>query len=224
MGTMNTFIFEEVTVQVPEWVHDLRSFRRWVHSDESPETRLICFLDGEVWVDMSREQLFSRNQTKHEFSCVLGPLTKSDRLGRFFPDGVLVTNVAANLSAQPDGTFVARRSLQSGKVQLVEGADEGFVELEGTPDMVLEVVSASSVTKDTVTLMELYWRAGIPEYWLVDARGDRLSFEIYRHTPEGYVAARRQGGWVRSRVFGKSFRLTRRKDELGNPEFTLSVR
>jgi Uma2 family endonuclease len=70
----------------------------------------------------------------------------------------------------------------------------------------------------------LYWRAGIPEYWLVDARGDRLYFEIYRLTPEGYVATRRQSSWARSRVFGKSFRLTRRKDELGNPEFTLSVR
>jgi Uma2 family endonuclease len=37
--------------------------------------------------------------------------------------------------------------------------------------MVLEVVSASSVEPDTQTLRELYWAAGIKEYWLVDARG-----------------------------------------------------
>jgi hypothetical protein len=27
-------------------------------------------------------------------------------------------------------------------------------------------VSPSSVQKDTVVLRELYWKAGIPEYWL----------------------------------------------------------
>ena len=221
---MNTIVLEELTVHVPESVRDLASFRRWACSDEFPETGRICFLDGEVLVDMSREQLFSHNQTKHEYGRVLGTMTKSDRLGRYFPDGVLVSHVAANLSVQPDGTFVSRRSLRAGKVRLVEGVTEGFVELEGTPDMVLEIVSASSVTKDTGTLMDLYWRAGILEYWIVDARGDRLSFEIFRHTPDGYVATRRQGGWVRSRVFVKSFQLTRRKDELGNPEYTLSVR
>jgi Uma2 family endonuclease len=221
---MNTIIFEELTVQLPDWVRDLDSFRRWAHSDESPETGRICFLDGEVWVDMSREQVFSHNQGKQEYGSVVGPLSKRERHGRYFPDGVLVTNVEAILSVQPDGTFVSTQSLRSGRVRLIEGAAEGHVELEGTPDMVLEVVSASSVTKDTESLMDLYWRAGIPEYWLVDARGDRLSFEIYRHTREGYVATRRQAGWIRSRVFGKSFRLTRRKDELGNPDFTLSVR
>lgn len=220
---MNTFVVEEMTVHVPESVHDLASFRRWACSDEFPETGRICFLDGEVWVDMSREQVFSHNQVKNEYNYKLTGIIKPDRMGRYFPDGLLVSHIDANLSVQPDGTFVSRRSLRSGKVRMVEGAAERFVELEGTPDMVLEIVSASSVTKDTGTLMDLYWRAGIPEYWVVDARAERLSFEIFRHTPEGYVATRRQAGWVRSRVFGKSFRLTRRKDELGNPEFTLSV-
>jgi len=57
------------------------------------------------------------------------------------------------------------------------------LELEGTPDMVLEVVSASSVVKDTETLLQLYWQAGIPEYWLVDARGEALEFTV--QTPPG---------------------------------------
>src|SRR5256885_8764701 len=48
--------------------------------------------------------------------------------------------------------------------------EEGYLELEGTPDMVLEVVSESSVQKDTKRLRQLYWQAGIREYWLVDAR------------------------------------------------------
>jgi hypothetical protein len=70
----------------------------------------------------------------------------------------------------------------------------------------------------------LYHEAGIPEYWLVDARGDRLVFEILRHTARGYVAVRKQQGWQKSGVFGKSFRLTQRTDENGLAEYTLKVR
>jgi Uma2 family endonuclease len=90
--------------------------------------------------------------------------------------------------------------------------------------MVLEVVSASSVEKDRETLPDLYWRAGIPEYWVVDARGDRLEFDIFRHDSGGYTAVAKRGGWLKSWVFGRSFRLTRRFDDAGNPDYVLSVR
>ena len=101
---------------------------------------------------------------------------------------------------------------------------EGYLELDGTPDMVLEIVSASSAEKDKATLLDLYCRAGIPEYWLVDARDDRLEFDILRHAAAGYTTTRRHAGWLKSGVFGKSFRLSRHLDDLGNPEFSLSVR
>jgi hypothetical protein len=53
-----TVVAEGDFVQIPDWVEDLESFRRWAHSDEFPETGRICYLDGEVWVDMSKEQFF----------------------------------------------------------------------------------------------------------------------------------------------------------------------
>jgi Uma2 family endonuclease len=222
---MSTTLFVDGnSVCIPAWVHDLDSFRRWARSDEFPETGRICYLNGEVWVDMSKEQIFSHNQVKNEFNVTLGGLIKSNRLGRFFPDGVLLSNQRANLTAQPDGTFVSKESLATQRVRLVEGKHEGFVEMEGTPDMVLEVVSESSVGKDYKELRELYWRAGIPEYWLVDARGERLTFEILRRTSKSYAAARKQGDWQKSTVFGKSFHLTRQADEQGNPEYSLAIR
>jgi hypothetical protein len=92
---------------------------------------------------------------------VLGSISSEQRLGRYFPDGLLLSNVDADLTAQPDGTFVFQASLQAGCMHFVEGAQEGFVELEGTPDMVLEVLSASSEEKDTMTLRDLYWQARI---------------------------------------------------------------
>lgn len=210
-------------VQVPFWVNDLESFRRWMLSDESPEKIPLFFLAGEVWIDMSKEQFFSHNQLKKVIGGVLWGLEKQAR-GRFIPDGMLVTNEAADLSGNPDGAFVSNASMRSGRVQLIEGKEDGYVELEGSPDMVLEVVSDSSVEKDTEILRELYWKAGIREYWLVDARGERIEFQILRHTARGYVATRPSGGWRKSAVFGKSFRLTRQLDDLGHPDFTLDVK
>jgi Uma2 family endonuclease len=221
---MNTIVLYDESVDIPDGIGDLAAFRRWAHSDDFPETGRICFLDGRVWVDMSREQVFTHNQLKQEFNLVVGGLVKSQRLGRFFPDGVLVTNERAQLACQPDGTFVSQQSLKSGRVRLVEGEKEGYRELDGAPDMVLEIVSASSVEKDKEVLFDLYRRAGIAEYWLVDARADRLEFHIFRHAPSGYVATRKQAGWLKSGVLGRSFRLTQSRDEFGNPEYGLTVR
>jgi Uma2 family endonuclease len=221
---MNTIVLYESAVHIPDGIRDLTGFRRWIHSDDFPEAGRICYLDGQVWVDISKEQIFAHNQVKQEFNLVIGGLVKAERLGRYFPDGLYLTNDRANLAAQPDGTFVARDSLQSGRVRLVEGDKEGYLEMDGSPDMVLEVVSASSVEKDKETLRDLYWQAEITEYWLVDARSDRLDFTILRREVGGYVAARKQAGWVKSRVFDRGFRLTCQPDDTGNPEYRLSVR
>jgi Uma2 family endonuclease len=221
---MNTIVLYDAEVDIPDGITSLAAFRRWAHSDEFPEAGRICYLNGRIWVDMSQEQIFTHNQVKQEFNRVIGSLVKGRRLGRYFPDGILLSNDRANLSCQPDGTFVTHRSLKSGRVRLVEGEKEGYLELEGSSDLVLEVVSASSVEKDTEVLPELYWRAGITEYWIVDARGDRLDFSILRHQSSGYVTARKHAGWVKSRVFDLSFRLTSELDPAGNPEYSLLFR
>jgi Uma2 family endonuclease len=221
---MSTVIFDDALVHIPAWVVDRPAFRRWLHSHDFPEKGRICFLAGEVWADMSKEQLFSHNQVKQEFNVVVGGLVKASKRGRYFADGALISNAEVDFTSQPDGTFVSHAALETRRVRLVEGAKEGYLELEGSPEMVLEVVSDSSVEKDTVLLRELYWQAGISEYWLVDARGERLSFELLRRTTKGFVAVRRQGEWVKSTVFNHSFQLTRKADELGNPEYTLEVR
>ncbi len=212
------------SVHVPFWVNDLGSFRRWMLSKESPENIPLFFLAGEVWIDMSKEQFFSHNQLKQEFFRILGGLAKQERLGTFCPDGMLLSNEEADLSGNPDGMFVSKESFRKERVRMIEGAEEGVVELEGTPDMVLEVVSDSSVEKDNELVADLYWKSGIREYWLVDARGERLEFQILRHTTRGYTPVRKSAGWLKSAVFGKSFRLTRQLDDLGHPDFTLDVK
>jgi len=110
-------------------------------------------------------------------------------------------------------------------VKFIEGAKEGFIRWEGSADMALEMVSASSAQKDTVDLRIAYWEAGITEYWLVDAREEEIRFDILKHGPRGYTATRRQaGGWLRSAVFGRSFMLTQTNYATGQPRVVLTVR
>jgi Uma2 family endonuclease len=216
---MSTITVQD-TVCIPIWVVDLESFHRWAQSDKFPEQGRFSHLAGGLWVDLSMETL-GHNEAKAEISAVLRTLVKAQQLGRLFVDRMRLTNTEANLSTEPDAMFASRAARISERTRCEHGA--ASLEVEGTVDMVLEVVSASSVQKDTVVLRDLYWKAGVREYWLVDPRGLELHFDILRHTPRGHVETRRQGGWLKSVVFGKSFRLTRGEDEQGDPEFTLEV-
>ncbi|MDW8366226.1 MAG: Uma2 family endonuclease [Abditibacteriales bacterium] len=214
----------EDRVTIPAWVDDLESFRRWARSGEMPERGWFAYLHGEVWVDLTMEQLFTHNRVKTEFTVVLGGLVKTEGKGYFFSDRTLFSSPEADLSTEPDALFVSYDAVRGGRVRWVEGAEEGYVEVEGTPDMVLEIISKTSVRKDTITLRELYWRAGVREYWLVDARGASPQFDILRHTAEGYVAAEAREGWLRSEVFGREFQLTQHPDPLGQPQYALAAR
>jgi Uma2 family endonuclease len=218
-----TFVYESDRVSVPSWVTDLESFRRWADADDFPETGRICYLKGEVYVDLSKEQIFTHVLVKTRIAAALSNLVETEKLGLFLGDGALLSNVDADVAVIPDALFVSTDDLRD-RVRLLEGKDEGYVELEGSPDMVLEVVSRSSVHKDTDVLRAAYWEAGVREYWLVDARPDRPEFDILRHTARGYRATPKKGGWLTSAVFGKSFRLTRQVSTLGHPEYTLAVR
>jgi Uma2 family endonuclease len=212
---------EQQAVRIPGWVRDLASFRRWAKSDDFPDRGWYAHLNGELWVDPSMERL-AHNQVKSKFTVVLTPLVEESGIGRFLGDRMLLTNIEAGLSTEPDGMFLSYEGLREGRVRLAEGEDS--LEVEGSPDVVVEVVSPTSRQKDTVVLRELYWRSGVREYWLADPRRQELVFDILRHGPKGYAAIRKQGGWIKSSVFGKSFRLTRGTDPLGLATYDLAVR
>ena len=213
---------EDQDVRIPKWAGDLAGFRRWAKSDEFPEHGWYAYLDGDLWVDPSMEKL-SHNQIKTEISNVLGPLAKQTQSGLYLGDRMLLTNVGAGLSTEPDGMFVGYDTLKSGNAVL-EDAEESL-EVIGVADVVLEVVSGTSVKKDTVVLRELYARAGVREVWLADSRAKNFSFEILHLRAAAYVSAPADpAGWVESKVFGRWFRLLRETDQVGLPVFRLEVK
>jgi Uma2 family endonuclease len=93
--------------------------------------------------------------------------------GRVFvaPVDVIVDDYSA---PQPDVLFIS-------KLRLDIITNDGVM---GAPDIVMEVLSPSSIKRDRNDKRKLYQRVGVPEYWILDPQN--RSIEVYALTPEGY--------------------------------------
>ena len=210
-------------VTIPSYARTLDGFRDWVRSEEFPDRGLISFIQGEIHVDMSPEKFKSHNQVKVEIDRVLAEFIRSRDLGIYCPDGLWITSDAADLSTEPDASFFRWETLESGRARLQKHQDsEDGIEMRGSPDWVLEIVSDTSVRKDTVLLPERYHRAGASEFWLIDARSDEISFDILCRVEDAFQSATQDvDGWQESKLFGRKFRLTRQRDRIGCWQYTL---
>src|SRR5262249_16692849 len=156
----------------------------------------------------SPERLVSHGSVKSEICNVVGNLIRKKKRGKFYVDRTRFVNIVADVSNEPDALFASWESFRNGTVKFVPTEDgDDYIELEGTVDWILEIVSPSSVVKDTKLLRKNYHKAGVSEYWLVDARGDEVDFQILVRGEDDYEPARSVGNWQVSRVFAKRFRL-----------------
>jgi len=99
-----------------------------------------------------------------------------------FPDGN---------SREPDILFLSKDHL--GQV--------GDRRIEGTPDLIIEIISDDSVARDLDDKFFEYQQCGVPEYWVVDPRPKRQRAWFYQLGEDGvYQAVPLQGGIYRSRA------------------------
>jgi Uma2 family endonuclease len=217
---------EAYLVEMPVSALTLEGFLAWVDSDTCPDRGRISFLNQEVLIDMSPEEIETHSKPKGTIYGTLFALNAELDLGELYPDGVQIAHLDAGVSNEPDALLVKWESFESGRVRLIprKGRHGQYMVLEGTPDWVLEILSLWSATKDKRLLREAYHRARIPEYWLIDAQGKEIVFQILQWRRSGYVAVTPRDGWHKSRVFGRSFRLTRRRNRAGRWEYTLEVK
>jgi Uma2 family endonuclease len=212
------------TVHIPATARDLAGFREWACSDDFPERGRIDFLAGDLEVDMSPEELDTHGLVKSDIAAVLQFLVARGSLGEVYVDRGRVSSPAANLSVEPDVVVVFWETLDRAAVRKVPSKKRPgrFVEMEGAPDLVVEIVSDGSVRKDLVRLPPLYAAAGVPELWLVDARGEEIRFEIQTLEAGRYgkVAPDAQG-WTSSPRLGLRFRLERREVRPGRWSYRL---
>lgn len=205
-------------LEIPFEVHTLEGFRTWAATREGGPPVSFCL--GDVFVDVNQSYR-THEPVVQEINAVLGGLARDAGVGRYFTPPSWFTCVAAQLSTEPDGFFARYETLQRGDLRLHPDRDN---EMLGRPDFVLEVVSPCSRRKDLVKLLSGYARAGVAEYWVIDARRDELDFHLFDLTGGASREVPPDAeGWRTSPLWGRAFRLRRQIDPAGLPEFRLDA-
>lgn len=222
---MATSVVFEEQVEIPLGLRNLDEFRVWALSDDFPQQGRIDYVGGRIEVDLSPEDFFCHGTLKTEIVRVLAHRVKRASSGYLVTDCTRISSPQGDVSAEPDVVFVSHTALATGRVRLIPkaGSEPGrYVELEGAPDLIVEVVSDSSEIKDTRRLPEAYFKAGVSEFWLADARGKQLVFHIHQRGALAYEPmARDAEGYQRSAVFGCRFRLDGQREANGHWAFDL---
>ncbi len=104
---------------------------------------------------------------------LIGNLLATDKLGEVFfaPLGVVL---GENSDVQPDLFVVLDANLPNLR-------EDGYY---GTPDLIIEILSPSSIKLDRRTKFKLYERTGVAEYWIIDPKNQ--SIEVYGRTEGVY--------------------------------------
>ena len=210
--------------EIPMNLTSLEAFRAWITSDDAPEKGRIDYINGRIEVNMSPEDLYTHGTLKGEIHGSLHHLLKKSGLGHLFVDSTRISCLEASLSVEPDIVFVSKTSLAQGLIRPIPKAGQldRYAEFEGAPDLVVEVISDSSLKKDTKKLPVSYFAAGIKEYWLVDARGEELRFQLYRRGVSAYEDTPLDAeGYRYSEVLKHRFKLLRERDETGIWDYDL---
>lgn len=219
-------LFDEA-VSIPATVRDLGSFRDWMHSEDFPRHLRATYVRGEILIEMNAQEISTHALAKGHLYLRLGGVIEQDDLGHLLPDPTLFVNEEADVSNEPDLMFVSWDSLRDGLVEYRErkAGSERLIEVVGSPDMVAEIVSDSSVSKDSVKLFQSYFDAGVREYWLIDARAEEVEFHIFVRGVDGFESAKLDdNGFRRSPVFERDFRLDREIDPVGMYRYRLESR
>ena len=139
--------------------------------DNHPHSR-IELLEGEVFMSpapMPSHQIILRNLTR-----LLDRYVAANNLGEvlFAPVGV---RLAEDVVVQPDLLFIS----QAKTAELI-----GEQNIEGAPDLVVEILSPGTAHHDRHNKLLLYARYGVAEYWIVDPENKAL--ELYVLDGETY--------------------------------------
>lgn len=220
-------VYGEAPPSVPPQARGLAGFREWTRSESFPEDGRIDYLGGDLEFEMSPEDLHTHGTVKTAIAAELYSRIARVGLGFVFADRTRVSSPTSDLSVEPDLVAVLFSSLDAGRVRQIPASGKGpgrFIELEGAPDLVVEIVSDSSVRKDTRILPPRYARAGVRELWRVDARGGELSFEVRLLAGGEYRLSKPAAdGWTESAVLGGKVRLRREPTRHGGWLYELLV-
>ena len=135
-------------------------------SQRLPEDKRYEILDGNLYIVSSPNTKHQRISKK--LLVALTRQVEGRNLGEIFvaPYDVILSD---DNIVQPDIFFIA-----GGRVGLV-----GKLNLQGAPDLVIEILSAGSRKRDLETKKKIYARFGIGEYWIVDPDAEAVEVKIW---------------------------------------------
>jgi Uma2 family endonuclease len=143
--------------------------KQYLQLGEDPPGVRLELVNGEIAVSPSPTPEHSYIDV--QLSALLTEHVQTNDLGIVLHD--LDTTLGAHDVRRPDILFFSKE-----RCHLV-GRDS----LEGVPDLVVEIISASSATIDRVDKFEQYRDAGVPYYWMLDPTP---------RTIEGYALRRKK--------------------------------
>lgn len=130
------------------------------------------WVDGEVIVFMTTTDRHQRITTF--LIQLLGNYLSLRRMGRLFSQTFELRG-REGAAREPDILVVLSQNLDRLET----------VRLRGAGDIVVEIISPDSVTRDRKVKAAEYASVGVPEYWVVDPRERRETLEVLRLDPDG---------------------------------------
>ena len=142
--------------------HD--EFRAMTFSSQEEKEYVFELINGEIVA--KNHPTTTHQRVLRRLSSLIDTFVSKDKLGEVFfaPLGVVL---GENNDVQPDLFVVLDANLPNLR-------EDGFY---GAPDLIIEIISPSSIKLDRSTKFKLYERAGVAEYWIVDTKNQ--SIEVY---------------------------------------------
>lgn len=131
-----------------------------------PEDKRYEVLEGDLLVTPAPSA--RHQQILLELAIALSTFVKSQGMGQVLPAPVDVV-LANDTVVQPDLLFVAQ-----GRKDII--TKSGGV--HGAPDLVVEILSPATASRDQVGKRKLYGKYGVREYWIVDPAAQSIEVLI----------------------------------------------
>jgi Uma2 family endonuclease len=163
MENVTTEISPKVTSQTKfEIPNDKISYQKFL--EWNGEEGWFEWVDGEV-IEMSNPSL--KHQDLSDFlTSILRFFIEAKKLGRVISAPFQIKFDFRPSGRQPDIMFVSNENLHLLEKQYVDG----------TTDLIIEIVSPESVLRDTLDKFEEYEKAGVKEYWIIDYKTRTANF------------------------------------------------
>lgn len=163
---------------------------RWEDIKDLPESgaKRTELVDGELVVSPSASSRHQRICTK--LGLEIGNFLRAHKLGEVFSSPMHII-LNEHVHYEPDLCFIA-----NDRLAIIE---ENYV--SGAPDLVIEVISESNRSHDTVVKFNDYQRYGVKEYWLVDPRESHIRVFALEGSTYEALGIYAPGDRVQSRIF-----------------------